>query len=207
MCSLSVASFWHYFHFPGTNFLRLRRAAHHLHAMLHLGGGQCSSLGASARYARARIEFFASPSASRRQVAALAARVQSIARHVERRAALTVAALAAICSAFRLLACRCTVFINLRNRSWYRATGTADRASTPPPSPASPSVTRALGGHSGWGVGVPQRGGFGALLGRSPPQRGLVGSISGRSHVDLGSISVRSRFDLGSISGRSRAKN
>ena len=179
MCSLSVASFWHYFHFPGTNFLRLRRAAHHLHAMLHLGGGQCSSLGASARYARARIEFFASPSASRRQVAALAARVQSIARHVERRAALTVAALAAICSAFRLLACRCTVFINLRNRSWYRATGTADRASTPPPSPASPS---------------------GPCWADLPPR----GALLGRSLVDLMSILGRSRFDLGSISGRSR---
>ena len=34
---------------------------------------------------------------------------RSIARHVERRAALTVAALAAICSAFRRLVCRCTV--------------------------------------------------------------------------------------------------
>ena len=29
---LSSPSFWHYFHFPGPNFLRLRRAAHHLHA-------------------------------------------------------------------------------------------------------------------------------------------------------------------------------
>jgi len=40
---------------------------------------------------------------------ALAARVRSIARNVVRRAALTVAALAAICSAFRRLVCRCTV--------------------------------------------------------------------------------------------------
>ena len=29
---LSSPSFWHYFHFPGPNFLRLRRAAPHLHA-------------------------------------------------------------------------------------------------------------------------------------------------------------------------------
>ena len=57
----SSPSFWRYLHFPGTNFLRLRRAAHHLHTVLHLGGGQCSSLGASVRYARACIEFFASP--------------------------------------------------------------------------------------------------------------------------------------------------
>ena len=35
--------------------------------------------------------------------------MRSIARDVERRAALTVAALAAICSAFRRLVCRCTV--------------------------------------------------------------------------------------------------
>ena len=40
---------------------------------------------------------------------ALAARVRSIARNVVRRAALTVAALAAICSAFRRLVCRCTM--------------------------------------------------------------------------------------------------
>ena len=52
----------------------------------------------------------------------------------------------------------------------------------------------------GGGGGVPQRGGFGALLSQSPPQRGLVGSISGRSRVDLGSISGQSRVDLGSIS-------
>ena len=60
----SSPSFWHYFHFIGTNFPRLRRAAHHLHAVLLLGGGQCSSLGAlcaSVRNARARIECFASP--------------------------------------------------------------------------------------------------------------------------------------------------
>ena len=57
----SSPSFWHYFHFLGTKFPRLRRAAHHLHAVLLLGGGQCSSLGASVRNARARIECSASP--------------------------------------------------------------------------------------------------------------------------------------------------
>ena len=49
------------FTFLGIKLLRLRRAAHHLHAVLLLGGGQCSSLGASVRNARARIECSASP--------------------------------------------------------------------------------------------------------------------------------------------------
>jgi hypothetical protein len=49
------------FTFLVQKFPRLRRAAHHLHAVLHLGGGQCSNLGASARYARARIQLFALP--------------------------------------------------------------------------------------------------------------------------------------------------
>ena len=49
------------FTFLVQKFPRLRRAAHHLHAVLLLGGGHCSSLGASTRNARARIKFFASP--------------------------------------------------------------------------------------------------------------------------------------------------
>ena len=38
-----------------------QQAVHDLLASLHLGGGRCSNLGASARYARARIELFALP--------------------------------------------------------------------------------------------------------------------------------------------------
>jgi hypothetical protein len=89
--------------------------------MLHLGGGQCNSLGASVRYARARIEFFASPEGT--ILLGISATSGSFGRGAQRgqhskalsanaalaTAALTVAALAAICSGFRLLACHCTV--------------------------------------------------------------------------------------------------
>ena len=93
-----------------------QQAVHHLLASLHLGGGQCSNLGASARYARARIELFALPegilllgiSATSGSFGSAGAE-HSKACGAPGWPALTVAALASICSAFRLLACRCTV--------------------------------------------------------------------------------------------------
>ena len=111
--------FWRYLHFHGTNFLRLRRA---------VAGTLSPRIPSSGRWAvqqhrckRALIRACSHRTLCVaqghhpprhlcvRQLAALAARVRSIARDVERRAALTVAALAAICSAFRRLVCRCTV--------------------------------------------------------------------------------------------------
>ena len=101
-------------------FLRLRRAAHHLYTVHHLGGGHCSSLDASTRHAHARIERVYRESSRPRApssssgISATSSSFGRGARGAEHRmalsaiAALAIAALANICSAFWLLVCRCT---------------------------------------------------------------------------------------------------
>jgi hypothetical protein len=112
--SFSSLSFWHYFQVLVQNFLRLRRAS--VNFLSRLGPGSspgraesqlASELGELPLLGSQRVAVQQLPCPTAAATGHLVER--SIARHVERRAALTVAALAAICSAFRRLVCRCTV--------------------------------------------------------------------------------------------------